>query len=61
MTGVEVMPTFGEMLPQGSDEAGTGVPTVVDHATVPLEALSPYTTSFSVATTTKDPSTSGSP
>ena len=39
--GVEVIPTFGEMSPQGSDDAGTGVPTVVDHATVPFDALSP--------------------
>ena len=55
------MPTVGEMSPQGSDPAGTGVPTWVDHSTAPVVADSAYTVSFSVATNTCRPHTSGSP
>ena len=36
MTGVPVIPTCGEMSPQGSDVEGTGVPTVWDHTMVPF-------------------------
>jgi hypothetical protein len=40
----------GEMSPQGSNEAGTGVATCVDQITEPVEDDSAYTQSFSVAT-----------
>ncbi len=61
ITGVPVMPTVGEMSPQGSDPAGTGVPTWFDHSTAPVVADSAYTVSFSVATNTCPSHTSGSP
>ena len=59
MTGVPVMPS-GSMLPQGKLESGTGVPRLVCHWIAPVVALSEYTESFSVATNTLPPETSGS-
>ncbi len=38
ITGVPVMPTVGEMSPQGSDADGTGVPRWVDQTTEPVVA-----------------------
>ena len=38
ITGVPVIPTVGEMSPQGSDPEGTGVPRWVDHSTEPVVA-----------------------
>ena len=38
ITGVPVMPTVGEMSPQGSEPGGTGVPRWVDHSTAPVVA-----------------------
>ena len=61
MTGVPVMPTVGPMSPQGSDDAGTGVARCLDQMTAPVLADSAYTVSFSVATNTRPPDTSGSP
>ncbi len=40
ITGVPVIPTVGEMSPQGSDREGTGVPRWVDHSTEPVVAES---------------------
>ena len=60
-TGVPVIPTVGEMSPQGSEADGTGVARCVDQATVPLVADRAYTVSFSVATKTSPPAASGSP
>jgi hypothetical protein len=37
-TGVPVIPTVGEMSPQGSDPDGTGVARCEDHAILPLVA-----------------------
>ena len=39
-TGVPVMPTVGEMSPHGSEEEGTGVPTLLDHKMAPVFAAS---------------------
>src|ERR1700722_9193469 len=50
ITGVPVIPTVGEISPQGSDDAGTAGPTWVDQTTAPVEEDSAYTTSSSVAT-----------
>jgi hypothetical protein len=61
MTGVPVMPTVGVMSPQGRSLEGTGVPTWVDQTTRPVEAERASTVSFSVATNTSPPVTSGSP
>ena len=61
ITGVPVIPTLGAMLPQGSDPEGTGVPTWLDHSTVPSVAESAYTVSFWVATKIRPPETRGSP
>ncbi len=36
MTGVPVIPTVGEMSPQGRDSDGTGAPTCVDQTTAPV-------------------------
>ena len=60
-TGVPVIPTVGVMSPQGSDRDGTGDATCVDHTTAPVVAERAYTVSFSVATKTRPPETSGSP
>ena len=60
-TGVPVMPTVGEMSPQGRDPDGTGVPTWLDHSTAPVVVDNAYTVSFSVATNTCPSHTSGSP
>ena len=38
ITGVPVMPTLGDMSPQGSDPAGTGLPRCADQMTAPLAA-----------------------
>ena len=40
MTGVPVIPTVGDMSPQGSDDAGTGLASCVDQTTLPVEANS---------------------
>jgi hypothetical protein len=61
MTGVPVMPTVGEMSPHGSELLGTGVPRCADQITVPVVADRAETVSFSVATYTRPPATSGSP
>ena len=61
MTGVPVMPTRGEMSPQGRFPDGTAVPTCVDHNTAPVLAANSSTVSFSVATTTRPLTTRGSP
>ncbi len=61
ITGVPVMPTVGAMSPHGSDPDGTGVPRWVDQTTAPVAADSASTVSFSVATKTRPPETSGSP
>ncbi len=61
ITGVPVIPTVGEMLPQGSDPEGTGVPRWRDHSTAPLAADRASTVSFSVATKMRPPEASGSP
>ena len=61
ITGVPVIPTLGEMLPQGSDPEGTGVPRWLDHSTVPFVAERAYTVSFSVATKMRPPEARGSP
>jgi hypothetical protein len=50
MTGVPVMPTEGEMSPQGSMADGTGLATWVDQTTAPVAEDSAYTVSSSVAT-----------
>ena len=55
------MPTVGLMSPQGSDDAGTGVARCLDQMMAPELADSAYTVSFSVATKTRPPETSGSP
>ena len=60
-----VTPTIGVRSPQlasfGTDDLAMSqaVPTCVDQFTAPVAASSPYTQSFSVATTTVDPTTSG--
>ena len=61
ITGVPVIPSVGLMSPQGSDDAGTGVARCLDQMTAPESADSAYTVSFSVATKTRPPETSGSP
>src|ERR1035438_757683 len=61
ITGVEVIPTVGEISPQGNWPAGTAVPTLTCHTTCPVDSLSAYTESFSVATTTNPPYTNGCP
>ena len=38
MTGVPVMPAVGVISPQGSDPAGTGLPSWVDQVTAPVAA-----------------------
>ncbi len=58
ITGVLVIPT-GSTFPHGNDERPTGSPRFLLHSTVPSEARSAYTVSFSVATTTRSPVTSG--
>ena len=50
MTGVEVMPTDGEMLPQGSSPLETAGARWRVHTTCPVVAESAYTRSVSVAT-----------
>jgi hypothetical protein len=59
-TGVPVIPS-GSMLPQGSRDSGTGSPTLVCHSTRPPRSSSAYSESASVATSTRSPTTSGSP
>jgi hypothetical protein len=61
MTGVPVMPTSGEMSPQGSADDGTGRATWRDQTTEPLVEERAYTVSSSVATNTSLPKTRGSP
>ena len=57
-TGVLVMPT-GSTSPHGNDVAGTGWPRWVDHTTEPSDAFNEYTVSFSVAITTRSPTSNG--
>ena len=59
ITGVPVMPS-GMMSPHGKLSV-RGVPTCVLHTTCPVVALSEYTVSFSVATTSWLPMTTGCP
>ncbi len=39
ITGVEVIPTDGEISPHGSSLAGTGVPTLTCHTCAPVVSL----------------------
>ena len=43
ITGVDVMPTVGEMSPHGSCEEGTGVPALTCHTTCPVVSFSAAT------------------
>jgi len=49
------------MLPQGSSDSDTGLPTLVRHCTRPLRSSSAYSESPSVATRIRSPTTSGWP
>ncbi len=60
-TGVPVIPTVGEMSPQGSDDEGTGVARCDDQSIAPLVPERAYTVSFSVATKIFPCEASGSP
>src|SRR5262249_20666360 len=59
ITGVLVIPVDGEMSPHGGSGEGSGVARCPDHATEPVDAFNAYTVSFSVATYTFAPNTSG--
>src|SRR5438477_11956957 len=61
ITGVPTIPTVGEISPQGSSPEGTGTPALFSQITLPLEASSAYSRSPTVATYTREPSTSGCP
>src|SRR5438034_3455676 len=61
ITGVPTMPTVGEISPQGNSLDGTGTPALFSQITLPLEASSAYSRSPTVATYTREPSTSGCP
>ncbi len=58
-TGVPVMPMFGTRSPQPIADAGQAGPTLRDQVIAPVAALTPYTLSFSVATITVGPATTG--
>ena len=61
ITGVPVIPTVGSMSPHFSCVSGTAVATCCFHTSAPVAKSSAYTVSFSVATYTRDPYTSGEP
>src|SRR6204780_1128983 len=61
ITGVPTIPTVGVMSPQGSELEGTGVPALACHAIAPVAASSAYTSSPTVATYTREPTTRGCP
>src|ERR1700716_851258 len=57
--GVLCIPT-GSWIPQLTSAFRAGVPTLIDHCTAPVVASSEYTLLATVATMTREPTTSGS-
>src|SRR5260370_42085923 len=58
-TGVLCMPT-GSWMPHPTSAFRAGVPRLIDHGTAPVVASSEYTVFATVATMTREPTTSGS-